>query len=102
MANASRKTAAFVTISMAFGQGLLALSIFLVSGFRTIKPWAEREWHDRLPVWFAVLPLVVGVGLILHMRLCRHVDQACPWIGLGWLFLTLNLAAIALFTFAQS
>lgn len=99
MANASRKTAAYVTIGMAFGQAILALSIVLVSSFRTIKPWAERE---SLPVWLAIMPLAVGVGLILHMRLCRHVDQGCPWIGLGWLFLTLNLAAIVTFTLAQS
>jgi hypothetical protein len=83
---------------MAFGQAALAFGLSLVASLTNPKNW---HWFVQLPLYFAVGPLLVGFGLTLHVRFCRHVDQACPWIAPAWIALVLNLAALVLFVFSE-
>jgi hypothetical protein len=83
---------------MAFGQAALAFGLSWVASLTNPRSW---NWFVELPLYFAVGPSLVGLGLILHVRFCRHVDKACPWIAVAWIVLVLNLAALVLFVFSE-
>jgi hypothetical protein len=85
---------------MALGQAILALALSFSASLATVRSWEDARWRIQLPLWFAIVPLLAGLGLILHVRLCRHVDRECPWVGLAWILLGLNLIALIFFTFS--
>lgn len=96
VANSRQRSAAYLMIAMAVGQVLLAVSFACIASASLLKP-GEYRTKVELPLWFAVLPAAIAIGVSLHLSFSRHVDRACPWVSLGWLVLAANIGAFMLF-----
>ena len=83
-------------IAMAVGQVLLALAFAWVASASSLKG-DDYQTKVELPLWFAILPAATALGVSVHLWFFRHVDRACPWVGLGWLILGANIFAFMLF-----
>ena len=97
MARISPRKIAYLTIGAAVGEVMLPVALSSVAGLSVLSGSEEHHLRVHAPLFFAIVPLLAGIALIVHLGCCRHVDRACPWIGLGWLLLGLNILALALF-----
>jgi hypothetical protein len=88
-------------IGMALGQVFLAIALsWLASVFSS--RWDADHTKVVMPLWFAIVPITIAVGVSVHVRLFRHRDQSCPWVSLGWFLLAVNIAALLLVILMRS
>jgi len=99
VANYHRKAAANATVGMALGQAVLTFGLSVAAALSEPSNLSDHRLLVLVPLWFAPVPLLTGLGLLLHVRLCTHEDETCPWIGLAWTLMALNLAALCVFIF---
>ena len=97
MAKVRQRPLAYLTIGMAVGQVVLAIGLSWIASTSSAKTAYDLHTKVELPLWFAVLPAVTALGLSIHLWLSRHVDRACPWAGLSWIILAVNIVALTLF-----
>lgn len=96
VANTRRRTVAYLMTAMALGQVLLALAF---AWFASASPLQPDDYRTKveMPLWFAILPGVTALAVSIHLWFFRHVDRACPWVGLGWLILVANMFSFMVF-----
>ena len=97
MARIPQRTIAYITIGAAVGEVMLPVALSWVASLSLLSGSEQHHLRVHVPLFFAILPLLAGVAIIVHLGCCRHVDRSCPWIGLAWLLLAFNILALALF-----
>lgn len=97
MANPRQRPLAYLMIAMALGEMCLAVAFSWAARVTLPSHWADNRAKIELPLWFAVVPAMLAVGVSIHVWLARHVDRRCPWVNLGWLLLAVNIVALMLF-----
>lgn len=98
MANARPKASAHLAIGLAIGQGLFALALSWTASLSNLASSEQYRWRVELPMLFSIVPLLTAVGMVVHLLSSRHVERSCPWLGLAWMLLFLNMLALILFT----
>jgi hypothetical protein len=98
MATRRQRSGAYLMIAMAVGQAAFALAMAWTASTSSLSNGEDYHSKVEVPLYFAVLPFAIALGLGAHLYFARHVDRGCPWVSLGWLLLGLNILALIVFT----